>query len=78
MQYKGFCGSADVSLEDGVLYGKIEYINDLVTYEAVTISELKTAFHAAVDDYLETCEMIGKVPESVAYDESLGKATLEE
>jgi len=78
MQYKGFLGSAEVSLEDGVLYGKIEYISDLVTYEAVTISELKTAFHVAVDDYLDTCEMIGKVPDSVTYDENLGETKLGE
>ncbi|PSW88155.1 type II toxin-antitoxin system HicB family antitoxin [Photobacterium iliopiscarium] len=60
MKYKGYMGSCNVSFEDGVLHGKIECINDLVTYEASTPTELEAAFQEAVDDYLETCEMLGK------------------
>lgn len=63
MKYKGFAGSVDFSLEDGVLFGKIECINDLVTFEASNLQELEAAFHESVDDYLETCELIGKEPD---------------
>jgi len=63
LKYKGFFGSCDVSFEDGILHGKIECINDLVTYEAETPSELEVAFNEAVNDYLETCEMLGKEPD---------------
>ena len=63
MKHKGFWGSCEVSFEDGILHGKIECINDLVTYEAATPTELKDAFHEAVDDYLDTCEMLGKEPD---------------
>ena len=63
MQYKSFYGSAEISLEDGVLFGKIECINDLVTYEADNPAELKAAFEEAVDDYIQTCAEIGKEPE---------------
>jgi len=63
MKYKGFVGSFKVSIEDNVLHGKIECINDLVTYEAATPAELENAFHESVDDYLETCEMLGKTPD---------------
>ena len=62
MKYKGFWGSCEVSFEDGVLHGKIECINDLVTYEATTPVELTKAFHESVEDYLETCEMLNKEP----------------
>lgn len=55
LEYKGFIGSVDVSLEDGVVFGKILYINGLVTYEAETVPELEKEFQAAVDDYLEFC-----------------------
>lgn len=65
MKYKGYCGTCEVSLEDGVLHGKIECINDLVTYEASTPAEIQVAFEEAVDDYLETCELIGKEPDKV-------------
>ncbi len=63
LKYKGFYGSVSHSIEDEVVHGKIECINDLVTYEAETIAELKVAFEEAVEDYLETCKMIGKEPE---------------
>ncbi len=63
LQYSGYLGSLDYSLEDGCLYGKILYINDLVTYEAATVPELETAFKESVDDYLETCADIGKDPD---------------
>ena len=63
MKYKGYFGSIEVSLEDGVIHGKLECINDLITYEASTVPDLKKAFEEAVDDYLETCEELGKKPE---------------
>lgn len=63
MKYKGFWGSCEVSFEDSILHGKIECINDLVTYEATTPSALEEAFKEAVDDYLETCDLLGKEPD---------------
>lgn len=63
MNYKGFYGSVETSLEDGVLFGKIECINDLVNYEAETLAALRAAFEESVDDYLETCAEIGKSPD---------------
>jgi len=78
MIYKYFSGSAEISLEDSVLHGKIQDIDDLVTYEATTISELENAFHEAVDDYLATCKAIGKVPNKPKpiLLEAVGKAQL--
>jgi predicted HicB family RNase H-like nuclease len=63
LQYKGYLGDIDCSLEEKCLHGKILYINDLVTYEAQTVPELEEAFREAVDDYLGTCAEIGKEPE---------------
>ncbi len=63
MKHKGFYGSYEFDFEDEVLHGKIECINDLVTYEASDVAGLKAAFEEAVEDYLETCEMLGKKPD---------------
>jgi predicted HicB family RNase H-like nuclease len=63
LKYKGYFGSIEHSLEDMVLFGKIECISDLVNYEADSLPELKVAFEEAVEDYLETCAEIGKDPE---------------
>lgn len=63
LSYKGYTGSIEASLTDNVLHGKILFVNDLVTYEADNIPQLKAEFEAAVNDYLETCALIGKVPQ---------------
>lgn len=63
LKYKGYIGTIDYSSEDEVFYGKIHGINDLVTFEGESVKELKTAFNDAVEDYLETCNELGKEPD---------------
>jgi predicted HicB family RNase H-like nuclease len=62
LQYKGYYASLHFSSEDEVFYGKILGIDDLVNFEGASVKELKKAFHEAVEDYLETCEQLGKEP----------------
>lgn len=63
LKYKDYRATINYSAEDNVLYGKIEGINALVTFEAENVDELQTAFHEAVDDYLIYCEEHGIEPE---------------
>lgn len=63
LEYKGYSGSVETSVTDECLYGKILFINDTITYEADTMAGLKTEFMAAVNDYIETCQEIGKEPQ---------------
>ena len=56
MEYKGLYGSVEASVEDGCLFGKLEFIDPLVNYEGNTVQDIETAFHEAVDDYLKSCE----------------------
>jgi len=60
LKYKDFIGSVHFSAEDEVFYGKIEGVNDLVTFEGTTVSKLKSAFKEAVLDYIEICKETGK------------------
>ena len=62
IEYKEFIGSVNYSDTDECFYGKIEGINDLVTFEGSSVKELKRAFKNAVDDYLELCREAGKEP----------------
>lgn len=62
LEYKSYYGDVHFSSPDEIFHGKIIGINDLVTFEGASVSELKKSFHEAVDDYLATCEEIGKVP----------------
>ena len=61
--YKGYHTKIEFSYADQVLFGKIEGINDLVTFESESAAEIENEFHNAVDDYLEFCKEIGKDPD---------------
>lgn len=62
LKYKNYLGSVEFSATDGVLHGKIIGINDLVTYEGDSVSDLQEAFIDSVDDYLQTCSELKKEP----------------
>lgn len=62
IQYNGYIGSVHFSAEDDCFFGKIEGINDLVTFEGQDVKELRKAFKHAVRDYNELCKKTGKTP----------------
>jgi len=53
LNYKGFIGSVHFSADDNLFYGKVESINDLVTFEGETVKELTEAFQYAVDEHIQ-------------------------
>jgi len=54
--YKGFIGSVNYSAEDHIFLGKIEGINDLVTFEGTSVNELENAFREMVNLHIEDCK----------------------
>ncbi len=63
LKHRGYFGSIEASPEDNCLFGKLQFIRSLVSYEGETVAELTQAFRDAVDDYLETCEALEREPE---------------
>lgn len=61
-RYKGFIGSIEINSEEKCLYGKLLYINDLVTYEANTVAKLEVEFKESVNEYLASCKELGREP----------------
>ena len=61
IEYKQYHGSACFDPKQEIFYGKIEFIRDLVTYEASDAKSLVQSFRNAVDDYLEDCITLNKV-----------------
>jgi len=55
LTYKGFVGSVHFSADDNVFFGKVEGINDLITFEGETVQELKNAFSYIVDEHIKDC-----------------------
>ena len=56
LEYKGYHTRIEFDSYSKVLHGKIEGINDLVTFESDSVSDIENEFHKAVDDYLVFCE----------------------
>jgi predicted HicB family RNase H-like nuclease len=63
LKYKGFIGSVNFSAEDRAFYGKVEGINDLVTFEGTTVDELEESFKYMVEEHIQDCEQEGKPAE---------------
>lgn len=62
-RYKGYLGTIEPDIETGSLLGKLAFIRDLVTYEAETLPSLEKEFHISVDEYLQSCDDLGRVPD---------------
>lgn len=56
LKYKGFIGSVHFAYEDRVFYGKVEGVNDLITFEGSTVDELEKGFKYMVDEHIKDCE----------------------
>jgi predicted HicB family RNase H-like nuclease len=55
MKYKGFIGSVHFAAEDRAFYGKVEGVNDLITFEGSTVDELEKGFKYMVDEHIKDC-----------------------
>jgi predicted HicB family RNase H-like nuclease len=59
LTHRGFIGTVGYSAEDQHFFGKIERIDDLVTFEGETVSELENAFRNMVDQHIADCKTDG-------------------
>jgi len=62
MEYKGFAARVEYSEADGCIIGHIAGIRDVIGFHGESVAELRAAFEEAVDDYLATCEKLGRAP----------------
>jgi len=63
MKHKGYSARIEYSDEDSCFVGHIAGIRDVVGFHGEAVGELKAAFKEAVNDYLETCQKVGKQPQ---------------
>lgn len=66
MNYKGYAARIEFDERDDIFVGHLAGIHDIVGFHADTVKELHVAFEEAVDDYIETCEKIGREPQKPA------------
>ena len=53
---------AGASKSQELIHGGIFVGDDVITFEAATLSELRQAFDDSVNDYLEFCKERGELP----------------
>jgi predicted HicB family RNase H-like nuclease len=63
MRYKGYLGSSKVNEKEGLIFGEVMGLRDVVTYQGRTIEEARRAFQESIDLYLETCAEEGIDPD---------------
>lgn len=63
LKYKNFIGSVEYSETDKILFGKVQGIRGLISYEGQNVEELEQDFRAGIDEYLEVCKEKGIEPQ---------------
>lgn len=63
MIYQNYTAKVEYDAVDKIFVGHIIGIRDIVSFHGSTVDELETAFHEAVEHYLEVCEKIGQEPQ---------------
>lgn len=63
LEYKGYVGSVEVDVEDHVIFGRLLYIRDVITYRSDSPKDIEAAFRDAVDEYLTACAEDGTEPD---------------
>lgn len=63
MTYQNYSAKVEYDPVDKIFVGHIIGIRDIVGFHGSTVEELESAFHDAVDHYLEVCEKIGQSPQ---------------
>ena len=63
LEYKGYHAKVEYDSVSSVLFGKLEGIGDLVTFQSNTLGDVERELHDAVDDYLDFCKRMEKNPD---------------
>jgi predicted HicB family RNase H-like nuclease len=63
MTYQNYKAKVEYDPIDKIFVGHIIGIRDIVGFHGSTVEELESAFHEAVEHYLEVCEKIGQEPQ---------------
>ncbi|MES2113860.1 MAG: type II toxin-antitoxin system HicB family antitoxin [Pseudomonadota bacterium] len=66
MTYRGYTASMSFDPEDKIIVGRVNDVDDIITFHGVSVIEFEANFHQIVDDYIAACQALGGVPETPA------------
>jgi predicted HicB family RNase H-like nuclease len=51
-----------VALRDRIFVGRVINIKDIIMFDGISVDELQQSFHNVIDEYLEDCQKLNKIP----------------
>jgi predicted HicB family RNase H-like nuclease len=63
MSYKSYEAVVEYDEDADIFHGEVINMRDVITFQGKSVSELKRAFAASVEDYLAFCKQRGEEPE---------------
>ena len=66
MHHKGYTARIEFDARDNIFVGRVLGLRAMISFHGETVSELRGAFEAAIDDFLLDCKEQGVKPEKPA------------
>ena len=66
MSYKGYTVSMIFDAEDKVIVGRVQDIDDIISFHGESVAEFESNFHMVIEDYLAASKQLGSEPEKPA------------
>lgn len=66
MSYRGYTASMVFDAEDKIIVGRVQEIDDIISFHGTSVAEFEANFHAAVDGYMAASAALGSAPEKPA------------
>jgi len=63
MEHKGYVGVFEFDPSIDAFHGEVVNTLDTITFEGRSVDEIRAAFRASVEDYLEMCRDLGRKPD---------------
>ena len=66
MTYKGYSATMIFDAEEKIIVGRVQDVDDIISFHGESESEFESSFHAAIEDYLAASKELGSAPEKPA------------
>ena len=63
MSYKGYTTSMVYDTEDKIIVGRVQDVDDIISFHGESVAEFESNCHAAIDDYLAASKELASAPE---------------
>lgn len=62
LTYKGYTAEVEFDADEGILYGRVLDLRDIITFQSESTADIVQEFHTSVDEYLDFCKEQGIEP----------------